>query len=159
MNLNLDLNPLLLEDYKEAVINELQEQRGDTSRNEDTMNWEQFRHLLTLILRNQSTYFRDVYNNKKHEEMDLQKHLERNEESLKECFKMYDVDDNGSLCFCEFKELLMELNLHRMFARHWDPNGAFDTFCHEQYRRFDLNDDQKISYDEFVNAYNTILDR
>ena len=157
LNLNLDLNPLLLEDYKEARLNELNE--PDSSRNGDTMNWEQFRHLYNLILRNQSTYFREIYNNKNIRELDLQKHLSENEENLKMCFRIYDVDDSGYLCYKEFKEMLQELNLHKQFARHWDPTAAFDNFVDGMWYQFDLNADGRMSYDEFVTAYNNVLDR
>lgn len=40
-----------------------------------------------------------------------------------------------------------------------DPNGAFLDFCYYQWNTFDINRDGRISFDEFVQLYNTILDR
>lgn len=112
LNLNLNFSPLLLEDYKEAHLNEI---GADSSRSGDEMTWEQFKKLFILILRNQTTLFREIYNNKKYKELDLQKHLNSNEESLRVCFKAYDVDDSGYLDFTEMTSLLTELSLHKQF--------------------------------------------
>ena len=51
------------------------------------------------------------------------------------------------------------MNLHRQFARHYQPKKAFENFCIQTWNQFDINHDGKISFDEFVTAYNTILDR
>ena len=84
------------------------------------------------------------------DELNLQQYLMENEENLKMCFRVYDADASGFLCFDELKEFLQELNMHRQFAKHWDPTGAFDGFCRDMWNRFDQNQDGKISYDEFV---------
>lgn len=49
LNLNLNLTAGLLEDYKEAHLNEI---GADSSRSGDTINWDHFRSLFCLILRN-----------------------------------------------------------------------------------------------------------
>jgi len=112
---------------------------ADSSRSGETITWEQFRSLLCLILRNQSTLFREIYNGKRVEELDLQQHLMENEENVKVCFRVYDQDQSGYLDFNEMKDFLQELNLHRQFAKHWDPRGAFENFCHAMWSQFDLN--------------------
>jgi hypothetical protein len=62
LNLNLDLSPLTLEDYKEAFYQEL---GADSSRSGEQITWPQFRVLYCLILRNQSTFFREIYSGKR----------------------------------------------------------------------------------------------
>lgn len=96
LNLNLNLPHNLLEDYKEAHLNEI---GGESSRSSDDMTWEHFKKLLVLILRNQSTLFRDIYNNKSFKDLDMQAHLAENEKTLRECFKAYDIDESGFLDF------------------------------------------------------------
>ena len=51
------------------------------------------------------------------------------------------------------------MNLHRQFAKHYDPAGAFNNFVHQTWNRFDINQDGKISYDEFITVVNSIMDR
>ena len=132
---------------------------ADSSRSGESMTWEQFRALFVLILRNQSTYFREIYNEKKIAELDLQKHLKENEENLKLCFRVYDKDNSGYLDFSELTQLLREMSLHRQFALHYNPEQAFNYFCRKIWYGFDANGDGKISYEEFIQIFNTILDR
>jgi Ca2+-binding EF-hand superfamily protein len=114
------------------------------------MTWDHFKKLFVLILKNQTSLFRDLYNNKSFNELNMQKHLANNENSLRECFNVYDKDESGYLDFNELTELLTELSLHKQFSRHMDPNGAFRDFCYYMWHRFDINNDGKISFDEFV---------
>ena len=123
------------------------------------MNWEQFRDLYLLILRNQSSFFREVYNGRPFNEIDLQAHLQENEDSMKMCFQVYDSDGSGYLNFNELKEMLRDLNLHKQFAKHYHPEKAFEGFCWGMWQNFDKNSDGRISYDEFVQVHNTIMDR
>ena len=51
------------------------------------------------------------------------------------------------------------MNLHRQFARHFEPKRAFENFCTQTWNQFDVNHDGKISFDEFVTVFNSILDR
>ena len=51
----------------------------------------------------------------------MQKHLMENHSNLKKCFVAYDVDDSGYLSYDELKTLLTDMNLHRQFARHYQP--------------------------------------
>lgn len=68
LNLNIAPTQHVLDDYRELHLQEL---GADSSRNGEQMNWEQFRELYLLILRNQSTYFREVYNGREFHEIDL----------------------------------------------------------------------------------------
>jgi Ca2+-binding EF-hand superfamily protein len=155
LNLNLHIDSDLLDDYKESYFND---QGADSSRNGDSMNWEQFKQLYTLVLRNQSSLFREIFNNKKREDINFSKHLKETEDSLKECFALYDIDDSGFLEWNEFVTFLQELSLHKQYQKHLDPNRAFMDFCDHMWHHFDKNMDGRISFDEFVTAYNTILD-
>ena len=156
LNLNINVPPHILEDYRE--VHSLY-QGADSSRNEETITWEQFKSFYKLILMNQSTFYREIFNGKKLDDMDLNKHLADNEQNLHICFKVYDKDDSGFISFPELKTFLRDLNLHRQFATHFNPEGAFDSFCHYIWNTFDRNTDGKICFDEFVRAYNAILDR
>ena len=72
LNLNLDLSLLILDDYLEVHY---VEQGADSSRTGESFGWDQFKQLYLLILRNQSTFFRELYNGKRLENINLQEHL------------------------------------------------------------------------------------
>ena len=150
------MNQLTLDDYKEAHLHEI---GADSSRSGDTITWEQFKSLYLLILRNQSTLFREIYNGKKIEDLNLQSHLEENEKNIQLCFRVYDADQSGYLSIDELKTFLTEMNLHRQFAKHYNPAQAFESFVYQTWNRFDINKDGKISYDEFITVVNQIMDR
>ena len=116
LNLNLDVSPKILEDYIEVHTQDL---GGDSSRSGEPYTWDQFRSLYLLILKNQTTFFRDIYNNKKPEEIDLQTKLEENNNNLRLCFEKYDVDKSGYLEYHEIRSLLLEMNMHKQFALHY----------------------------------------
>ena len=151
LNLNLNLTPLLLDDYREVHYSEM---GAESSRSGDNLTWEQFRQLYALILRNQTSLFREIYNNKQVKDMDLQRHLADNEANLKSCFRLFDMDKSGYLDFNEFVSMLMDLSLHKQFARYPNPEQSFHSFCDQMWSYFDLDMDGKISFDEFVQAYN-----
>ena len=75
------------------------------------------------------------------------------------CFDAYDSDKSGHLDYNELKTLLVEMSLHKQFARHYNPDAAFEHFIDGIWRGFDTNRDGKLSYEEFVHIFNTILDR
>ena len=154
LNLNIDLSQLVLEDYFEAQSTDL-----DSTSSFDSYHFEMFKSLYLLILRNQSSFFREIYNGKKPCEINLQKHLKENNENIKLCFETYDVDKSGYLCHDELLILLQEMNLHKQFERHYNPAWAFNNFVDSVWRSFDVNMDDKISYEEFIEVFNTILDR
>jgi Ca2+-binding EF-hand superfamily protein len=156
LNLNLNLSSLLLEGYKEAHLTEI---GADSSRSGDTMNWDQFRSLYILILRNQSSFFREIYNDRKIKELDIQKHLAVNEDNLKQCFRIYDIDNSGLLDYKEFVQMIQDLSLDKQFSQHLDPTSSFNNFCYQMWASFDINTDGKISFDEFIKFYNEVLDR
>ena len=120
---------------------------------------EQFKQLYLLILKNQTSFFREIYRGAKVEDIDLQKHLKENDDNIARCFRLYDVDASGYLDFLELKSMLMDMNLHRQFAVHFNPQYAFDQFCANIWYGFDANMDGKISYEEFIHIHNTVLDR
>ena len=49
--------------------------------------------------------------------------------------------------------------MHRQFASHWNPTQAFNEFCHNQWTFYDKNADGRISYDEFVEVVNEVMNR
>lgn len=156
LNLNLDISPQVLDDYIEVHNQDL---GADSSRSGEPYTWDQFRSLYLLILRNQSTFFRDIYNGKPEVEIDLQLKLEENNSNLRLCFEKYDADRSGFLEYGEVKSLLLEMNLHKQFALRFDPQGAFDSYVKGIYSSFDQNSDGKISFEEFVCLYNALVDR
>ena len=85
--------------------------------------------------------------------------LKDNQDNIRLCFDVYDADMSGYLSFMELKVMLTEMNLHRQFAKHWNPQYAFDDFCTKIWYNFDSNMDSKISYEEFIAIFNAILDR
>ena len=103
--------------------------------------------------------FREIYNGKKLEDLNLESHLDENEKNIKLCFKVYDADSSGYLSIDELKTFLTEMNLHRQFAKHFDPKASFNNFVNMTWNRFDINKDGKISYDEFITVVNDIMDR
>ena len=118
-----------------------------------------FLSLYKMILVNQSTYFREIFNGVKSEDINLQYHLGVNDVNCKECFEVYDADNSGYLSFMELKTCLMDMNFHKQFARQYNPQYAFDQFVTNIWFSFDANMDDKISYEEFIHIHNTILDR
>ena len=86
---------MVLDDYREA-----QEAQGaDSNRSAESINWEQFKSLYTLILKNQSQYFREVFNgaNKGIQ----QHHIDDNDNSIKKAFTVYDDNSSGYLDFVQ----------------------------------------------------------
>jgi len=75
------------------------------------------------------------------------------------CFDVYDKDKSGYLDFMELRTLLCEMNLHKHFAKHYNPQYAFEHFVENIWKGFDVNMDGKLSYEEFIHIFNTILDR
>ena len=75
------------------------------------------------------------------------------------CFDVYDVDKSGYLDYQELKTLLSEMNLHKHFQKHFNPTEAFEDFVYGVWVGFDINMDGKLSYEEFIHVFNTILDR
>ena len=110
------MSKLVLDDYVAA-----DEQNDEDSKAEESYSLEKFLRLITLILSNQSTFFREVYNGKAAREIDLQKHLRENNDNIRLCFNEYDIDKSGYLDYMELRELLKEMNLHKQFSRHYNP--------------------------------------
>ena len=145
---------MVLDDYRELYF---AAQGADSNRSGESINWEQFKSLYSLVLKNQSQYFREVYNDKN---LGIQQHhIDDNDNSIKEAFNVYDDNSSGYLDFVQLQNFLRDLNLHRQFALHWNADQAFDGFCNQMWRKHDKNMDGKISFDEFVDVYNTVLDR
>ena len=69
LTLNLNLGSTQLEDYIEALNVEL---GADSSRSGEFYSIEHFKILYLLILRNQTTFFRELYSGKKADDIDLQ---------------------------------------------------------------------------------------
>ena len=63
------MSPTVLEDYIELHLADM---GTDSSRYGEVYNRDQFLALYLLILRNQSSYFRDLYNNIKAEDINMQ---------------------------------------------------------------------------------------
>ena len=110
LNLNLDTSQLMLDDYLEAHNLEL---GADSSRSGETFSWESFRALFLLILKNQSGYFREIYNGKDPKDLDINQQLRDNSNNIRICFDVYDTDKSGYLSFMELKVMLTEMNLHK----------------------------------------------
>ena len=107
-----------------------------------------------MILKNQSTFFREIYNGKAPDTINLEPHLRENNENMKLCFKEYDIDNSGYLSYMEMQTMLMEMNLHKQFSKFYNPRGAFDQFCMRIWSGFDRNSDGKISFEEFIHVFN-----
>lgn len=75
------------------------------------------------------------------------------------CFEKYDVDKSGYLEYQEIRSLLLEMNMHKQFALHYQPVQAFEGYVIHVWRTFDKNMDGKISFEEFVHLYNSLVDR
>ena len=118
LNLNLNLSQLVLDDFLELFNLEL---GADSSRSVEQFTLGNFISLYKMILVNQSTYFREIFNGKSVEDIDLQFHLRENDANCQLCFKVYDADNSGYLSFMELKTCLMEMNFHRQFARQYNP--------------------------------------
>tara|TARA_B110001450_G_C17469051_1_gene419381 strand:- start:171 stop:659 length:489 start_codon:yes stop_codon:yes gene_type:complete len=110
INLNLDASQLVLDDYLDAHNLDL---GADSSRSGETFSWESFRALYVLILKNQTGYFREIYNGKDPKTLDINSQLKDNTNNIRICFDVYDVDKSGYLSFMELKMMLMEMNLHK----------------------------------------------
>ena len=142
---------MILEDYLEVHFAD----GTDSSRSSESYNWDQFRGLYLLVLKSQSTFFRELYNGAKPGDINLQDHLKRNDQNIRMCFDVYDVDKSGYLDYPELKTLLTEMNLHK----HFGTSQAFEQFVYNVWAGFDQNMDGKLSYEEFIHIFNTILDR
>ena len=94
LSLNLNINQLVLDDYLEAFNLEL---GADSSRSVEQFTLENFVALYKMVLVNQSTYFREIFNGTDKEDIDLQHHLRENNENCKLCFRVYDEDSSGYL--------------------------------------------------------------
>ena len=156
LNLNLDMPTSVLDDYIELHLADM---GTDSSRYGEVYNRDQFLALYLLILRNQSSYFRDLYNNIKQDDINMQQKLEENNNNLRQCFEVYDSDHNGTLEYMEIRDLLIEMNCHKQFALHFQPQYAFESFVGQIWRSFDKNQDGKISFEEFIYLFNALMDR
>ena len=76
LNLNLNISQLVLDDFLELFNLEL---GADSSRSVEQFTLGNFISLYKNILLNQSTYFREIFNGKKIEDIDLQFHLREND--------------------------------------------------------------------------------
>lgn len=76
LNLNLNISQLVLDDFLELFNLDL---GADSSRSVEQFTLGNFISLYKNILVNQSTYFREIFNGKKIEEIDLQFHLREND--------------------------------------------------------------------------------
>ena len=74
-----------------------------------------------LILKNQSGYFRDIYNDKDVKDLDITLQLRDTNNNIRTCFDVYDTDRSGYLSFPELKVMLTEMNLHKYFATFDNP--------------------------------------
>ena len=88
LNLNLDASQHLLDDYLEAHNLEL---GADSSRSGETFTWESFRSLYLLILKNQSGYFREVYNGKDPADLDINLQLKDNNNTRSVCYSFINI--------------------------------------------------------------------
>ena len=100
----------MLDDYLDAHNLDL---GADSSRSGETFSWDSFRTLYVLILKNQTGYFREIYNGKDPKDLDINSQLKDNTNNIRICFDVYDVDKSGYLSFMELKMMLMEMNLHK----------------------------------------------
>ena len=145
------MSPEVIDDFVEVHSLEM---GAESNRSTDSYSLEQFSSLYLLILRNQSSYFREIYNGKKDGEIDIQLHLKENNDNVRLCFEAYDVDRSGYLSFMEMQALLMEMNLHKQFSKHFNPQYAFEDFCVKIWRGFDKDNDGVISFEEFIHVFN-----
>ena len=51
------------------------------------------------------------------------------------------------------------MNLHRQFLKDEDPDASFLNFVVGIWNTFDVDKDEKISFEEFVTLYNILLDK
>ena len=156
LNLNIQMSQNVLDDYIEvfATTGGIESPLSD-----EPFTWTKFEAFFLLVLRNQSGYFREIYNGKRPSEIDIQAHLAAINENVRECFKIYDKDGSGFLSQDEIESCLRDMNFHRQFANHPNPVHSWQRFLHSMWARYDKNTDSKINFEEFIHMYNEILDR
>ena len=113
LNLNINVSQLILDDYLDVHNADV---GADSNRSGDTYTLDNFLTLFCLILKNQATYYRELYNGKKKTEINYQQALQENNLNVRVCFDVYDVDKSGYLDYFELRTLLQEMNLHKQFA-------------------------------------------
>ncbi len=74
-----------------------------------SIDYNQFEELFLLILKNQTTYFRAIYQGKTDKEINLENMMDSNIEDIVKIFETYDLNKNNFIDYEELRELLIDL--------------------------------------------------
>ena len=91
----------------------------------ERLSFKDLLEILTLILKNQTYFFREVYSGMPAHEIDLVEIDKKNEELMRNVFYQYDQAKNNILDYGEFEQLLRDLGLNRQFWNYHNPELIF----------------------------------
>ena len=78
--------------------------------------------------------------------------VERSMADSRLIFNKYDTGSKGFIVYADLCALFEDLGLKEKFKYH------FDEFMKEQMKKYDLNLDGVISYEEFVKIHNELIE-
>ena len=89
----------------------------------------------------------------------MTKMMKLNKKDIKRIFKEYDLNKNGSIDYEELRDLLLDLGLDSQFGEYADPEAAFNQYLAYQWYQTDKNGNGFISYEEFIDIHNNLIDK
>ncbi|CAG9325138.1 unnamed protein product [Blepharisma stoltei] len=118
---------------------------------EQTISWDRFLILFSMIMRNQLPIFRLKLVNP-NREVDYISYAQRALDDAISIFTELDINETGVLGYAELNDIFNCLGLN-------DPyKDNFKTFLDKQFEKSNKRLDEKVDFDEFVDFYNNLLD-